>query len=65
LNGARGQNPFGRDALLHPLLEHRQHVEGVGSRSAATVRHARRHEQPVETLQVLERRGAIPTGADE
>ena len=45
----RGDDPFGRDAVLDPLLQRGLHVERVGARSAA-MSHARRHEQPVEAL---------------
>src|SRR5207244_7947528 len=50
---------FGRDAAFQPLFERGLHVECIRTGPAATMRHPRRHEQPVKALHVSDDRGSI------
>ena len=52
-------------SVLHPLLQCRLHVEGVGARSTAAMSHAGRHEQPVEALDLARRLAWIVLAAKE
>ena len=65
VDGVRCDDPVRCDAALHPLLQRRLHVEGVRAWSAAAVRHAWRHEQSVEALDILQRPFPSLTGSEE
>ena len=65
VDGVRCDNLVRCNAALHPLLQRRLHVEGVGAWSATAVGHAWRHEQSIEALDILQSPLPSLTGSEE
>src|SRR6267142_3194423 len=63
VGGVRTDDPIGRDTVLHPLRQRREHVEVRGPRAAPAVPHARHHEEPREVHGAVEPGSAGPVVA--